>query len=103
MDTGLLRTFREVARMRSITDAASALGYTQSAVSRQVAALERELGATLFDRGARGVALTEHGACLLPHAEGVLARLDDARRELRSLDRLEQGRLRLGAFPTAAA
>jgi DNA-binding transcriptional LysR family regulator len=103
MDTRLLETFRQVAALGSITAAAHNLGYTQSAVSRQVAALERELAAELFGRGVRGVELTEHGRALLRHAEALLGRLDDARRELAALDRLERGRLRVGAFPTAAA
>jgi DNA-binding transcriptional LysR family regulator len=103
MDTALLQTFRQVARDGSITAAAQAMGYTQSAVSRQVSALEASLGVRLFDRVARGVQLTEHGRSLLPHAESLLKRLDDARRDLEALDRLEAGRLRVGAFPTAIA
>jgi DNA-binding transcriptional LysR family regulator len=103
MDTDLLRTFREVAGRGSITAAARTLGYTQSAVSRQVSALEASLGARLFDRVARGVQLTEHGRSLLPHAESLLERLDGARRDLEALDRLECGRVRVGAFPTAVA
>jgi DNA-binding transcriptional LysR family regulator len=103
MDTALLQTFREVARRRSITAAALSLGYTQSAVSRQVAALEASLGARIFDRGARGVLLTEHGRCLLPHVDSVLERLETARRDLEALDRGEGGRLRVGAFHTATA
>ncbi len=103
MDTGLLRTFHHVARHGSITAAARALGYTQSAVSRQISALEASFGARLFDRRARGVELTEHGRCLLPHAETLLDRLDAARRDLVALDQLERGRLRVGAFPTANA
>jgi DNA-binding transcriptional LysR family regulator len=103
MDTALLRTFRQVAALGSITAAAQVLGYTQSAVSRQIAALEEAFGARLFERGARGVQLTEHGRALQPHADALLARLDDARRELEAIDRLERGRLRVGAFPTAAA
>lgn len=103
MDTDLLITFRAVARQGSITAAAGALGYTQSAVSRQIAALETGTGARLFDRRARGVTLTEHGRALLPHAESLLEGLAAARRELDALDRLDAGRLRVGAFPTAAA
>lgn len=103
MDTGLLETFRQVATQGSITAAAEARGYTQSAVSRQVSALESSLGARLFDRVSRGVQLTEHGRSLLPHAESLLERLEDARRDLEALDRLEGGRLRVGAFPTAVA
>ena len=103
MDTDLLRTFREVADRGSITAAARTLGYTQSAVSRQVSALEASLGARLFDRVARGVQLTAHGRSFLSHAESLLERLDGAHRDLEALDRLERGRLRVGAFPTAVA
>lgn len=103
MDPGLLRTFREVAVHGSITAAARSLGYTQSAVSRQIATLELSVGARLLDRHARGVELTEHGRCLLPHADGVLHRIEAAERDLQALDSLERGRLRVGAFPTANA
>jgi DNA-binding transcriptional LysR family regulator len=72
-------------------------------VSRQIAALEAEVGARLLDRLPRGVALTEEGRCLLPHAEAVLDRLATARRELDALRHLGAGRLRVGAFPTALA
>lgn len=77
-----LEVFRAVARRGSITAAARDLRYTQSAVSRQIAALETETGAVLFDRLARGVALTEAGRCLLPHAEAILDRVQTARRDL---------------------
>jgi DNA-binding transcriptional LysR family regulator len=103
MQTELLEVLQVVARHGSITAAAQALGYTQSAVSRQVAALEAEVGARLLDRLPRGVALTEEGRCLLPHAEAVLDRLGAARRELDALRHLGAGRLRVGAFPTAVA
>jgi DNA-binding transcriptional LysR family regulator len=103
MDTSLLDTFCEVAKRGSITAAAESLGYTQSAVSRQVAALEAVTRVQLLHRRARGVELTEHGRCLLPHAEAVLNRLACARRDLDTLDRLDSGRLRVGAFPTANA
>jgi DNA-binding transcriptional LysR family regulator len=98
-----LQVFQAVARHGSITAAAHALRYTQSAVSRQIAALEAETGARLFDRLARGVALTEEGRCLLGHAEAVLDRLAAARRDLAALRGLSAGRLRVGAFPTAVA
>ncbi|SCG47228.1 DNA-binding transcriptional regulator, LysR family [Micromonospora echinaurantiaca] len=98
-----LDVFRTVARHGSITAAARELRYTQSAVSRQIAALEADLGVVLFDRLPRGVALTEPGRCLLPHAEAVLERLDTVHRELDALRGLGAGRLRVGAFPTAMA
>jgi DNA-binding transcriptional LysR family regulator len=103
METGLLETFREVARHGSISGAARGLAYSQSAVSRQIAALEAQVGARLLDREGRGVRLTEHGRVLLGHAESVLARIEIARRDLDALGRLDAGRLRIGAFPTAAA
>lgn len=98
-----LEVFQAVARHGSITVAARALRYTQSAVSRQVAALEAETGARLFDRLPRGVALTEEGRCLLGHADAVLDRLATAQRDLAALRGLGAGRLRVGAFPTAVA
>ncbi|MEV0154273.1 LysR substrate-binding domain-containing protein [Micromonospora sp. NPDC050686] len=103
MDTQLLDVFRAVAGQGSITTAARALGFTQSAVSRQIAALEADVGAKLFDRLPRGVALTAAGHALLPHAEAVLDRLAAARRDLDDLRGLGRGRLRVGAFPTAVA
>jgi DNA-binding transcriptional LysR family regulator len=103
MDIALLKTFDQVAKHGSITAAAQSLGYTQSAVSRQVSALETWAGATLFDRYARGVRLTDQGRCLLVHIEAVLDRLGGAREELQALGRLEGGRVRIGAFPTAVA
>jgi DNA-binding transcriptional LysR family regulator len=101
MDTELFRAFREVARLGSFTAAAAALGFTQSAVSRQIAALEAEFGVPLFDRLARGVRLTEPGRSLLPHAEALVGRLTLAAEDLAALRSLAAGRLRVGAFPTA--
>ncbi|MEV0273700.1 LysR substrate-binding domain-containing protein [Hamadaea sp. NPDC050747] len=103
METQLLEVFRTVARLKSITAAAQTLRYTQSAVSRQIAALEAELGVRVFDRLPRGVELTAEGRELLPNAEAVLDRLAAARRGLDDLRGLGRGRLRVGAFPTAVA
>lgn len=103
MDVHQLRTFCGIAEWGSITAAAEELGYTQSAVSRQISALESSVGARLFDRRARGMHLTEHGRCLLPHARSVLDGLGAAQRALSELDKLEHGRLRVGAFATANA
>jgi DNA-binding transcriptional LysR family regulator len=101
VDVAWLQVFREVARHGSLTAAARALGYTQSAISRQIAALEAATGARLLDRLPRGVRLTEEGRCLLGHAGAVLDRLDAARRDLEALRDLEAGRLRVGAFASA--
>lgn len=103
METQLLEVFRTVARLKSITAAAQTLRYTQSAVSRQIAALEAELGIRVFDRLPRGVELTAEGRELLPNAEAVLDLLAAARRGLDDLRGLGRGRLRVGAFPTAVA
>ncbi|XVU22420.1 LysR family transcriptional regulator [Actinoplanes sp. CA-054009] len=103
METQLLEVFRTVARLGSITAAAKQLQFTQSAVSRQIGALEAEWGAQVFDRLPRGVALTEEGRVLLPHAEAVLNRLSNAVKDVEELRGLGSGRLRVGAFPTAVA
>ncbi len=83
--------------------AAQALGCTQSAVSRQISALESATGGQLFDRLPRGVRLTEQGRCLLGHAEAVIRQLSAARRDLGALRDLETGRVRVGAFDSADA
>ncbi|HZE40926.1 MAG TPA: LysR substrate-binding domain-containing protein [Stackebrandtia sp.] len=101
MDTAWLEVFRAVARRGSFTEAAKTLGYTQSAVSRQVAALESDMDTVLFDRLARGVRLTESGRFLLDHAEAVLDRLDGARHDVRAWKSLRAGRVRVGSFATA--
>jgi DNA-binding transcriptional LysR family regulator len=97
-----LRVLREVAQAGSFSGAAGGLGYTQSAVSRQVAALESATGRRLFERSRHGVTLTTAGARLLASAVRVLDELDDALRELRG-EETAVGPVRLGAFPTAAA
>jgi DNA-binding transcriptional LysR family regulator len=102
IDVRRLRVLREVARRSSFSAAADALGYTQSAVSQQVAALEREVGVPLLDRH-RGVRATGAGEVLLRHADGILARVADAESELAALRGGEAGTLRVVAFPTAGA
>ncbi len=98
-----LRVLREVAQAGSFSAAADALGYTQSAISRQVATLEATAGRRLFDRARTGVTLTPAGARLLTTAVRVLDELDDARRELAGDDETASRPVRLGAFPTALA
>ena len=101
LDVRRLRVLREVAARGSFSGAAEALAFTQSAVSQQIAALEREAGATLVERGGRGIRLTDAGRALVRHAEAILARLDDAEQELAAIAGLRGGRLRLGSFPSA--
>jgi DNA-binding transcriptional LysR family regulator len=103
LDPRRLRVLREVAARGSFAGAAEALSFTQSAVSQQIAALEREVGTRLVERGVRPVRLTDAGHALLAHAEAVLARLDEAEQELGEIARLRRGRLRLASFPTAIA
>ncbi|MEU7790411.1 LysR substrate-binding domain-containing protein [Amycolatopsis sp. NPDC049159] len=97
-----LRVFREVAERGTLTAAAAALGYTQSAVSRQIASLERAAGAPLLERRPDGVRLTAAGQIVLRRATGVVDQLDATARELAGLP-AERGTVRLGWFPTAGA
>jgi DNA-binding transcriptional LysR family regulator len=103
LDVARLRVLRQVARSGSLSAAAEALSYTPSAVSQQVATLEREAGATLVERGARGVRLTEAGRVLVAHAERILTELRAAEASLEAVAGAGGGRLRFGSFPTANA
>lgn len=95
--------FREVARCGSFSSAAESLGYTQPAISRQVALLEAETGATLLERLPSGVRPTDAGELLLRHAETILVRLQDAEDELDELLGLRAGKLRMSTLTSAAA
>lgn len=99
VDPHLLRTFVTVARLGSFSAAARELGYTQSAVSQHVAALESDLGAVLLGR--RPVAPTPVGVRLLEHAEPLLLRLAAARADIARLTAEPAARLTVGAVPTA--
>ena len=101
MDPRFLRTFTAVVRLRSFSEAARELGYTQSAVSQHVAALEADLAATLLTR--RPVAPTEAGTRLFEHAGAILLRLDAARADVVRVAAEPPGRLVLGATPMSAA
>jgi len=103
LDVKRLRVLREVSVRGSFSAAAEALAYTQSAVSQQIAALEREAGTTLVERNARGVRLTDAGRALVAHADVILARLADAEAELEAIAGMRGGRLRMVSFPTAGA
>ncbi|HEY3188110.1 MAG TPA: LysR family transcriptional regulator [Solirubrobacteraceae bacterium] len=98
-----LRVVREVAARGSFSAAADRLGYTQSAVSRQVALAERVAGTALFERMPRGVRPTGAGRLLLRRADAVVAELEAARHELGDLAVPAPRRLRVGAFSTAMA
>jgi DNA-binding transcriptional LysR family regulator len=101
IDVRRLRVLSEVAAQRSFSGAAVALRLTQSAVSQHVAALEREVGLPLVERGTRPVELTEAGHALTRHATGIFARLDGAEQELEEIARRRHGRLRFGSVRTA--
>src|SRR5437660_4776362 len=98
-----LQILREVAYGGSVSAAAGALSYTQSAVSQQIATLEKEAGVALLERHPRGVSLTAAGQTLVGHAEGILARVDSAEAALAAIAGLRAGKLRLASFPTAGA
>ncbi|MGH3023557.1 MAG: LysR family transcriptional regulator [Gaiellaceae bacterium] len=101
LDVRRLRVLREVALRGSIARAAEALRFTPSAVSQQVAKLEREAGVPLVERGPRSVRLTPAGRRLVEHAEAILERLAQAEGELRELGGAGPA-LRLASVTTAA-
>ncbi len=98
-----LTVVRAVADRGSFTAAADALGYTQSAVSRQVAVAETALGTSLFIRGARGVVPSAAGEIVARRAAAVLDEVDAAGRELAALRDRVSGRVVVAAFPAACA
>jgi DNA-binding transcriptional LysR family regulator len=102
LDLKRLRVLAEVARQGSFSGAAEALYLSQSAVSQQVATLEREVGMALLDRTPSGPKPTDAGRALLSHAEAVFCRLDEAEHELAAIAGLEGGELRVASFPSAS-
>lgn len=102
LDLRRLRLLTEFAERGTIAATAAALGYTPSAVSQQLSALEREAGATLLDRAARSVELTDAGRRLAVHAEIILAQVEAAEADLSAEAREPTGRVTVAAFPTAA-
>ncbi|MFF8727040.1 LysR family transcriptional regulator [Streptomyces sp. NPDC015171] len=97
-----LRVLRAVAEQGTFTSAAASLGYTQSAVSRQIAAIERAAGAELLERRREGVRLTAAGRVVMRRATIVLDEIEATARELSGLPG-QAGTVRLGWFPTAGA
>jgi DNA-binding transcriptional LysR family regulator len=98
-----MRVLREVAAQGSFSAAADSLSFTQSAISQQIAALEREVGAVLVERSARGVRLTDAGEALVRHTDAILARMAEAESELEAIAGLRGGRLRMAAFESGGA
>ncbi|SCL24096.1 DNA-binding transcriptional regulator, LysR family [Micromonospora rhizosphaerae] len=97
-----LRYFVAVAELRHFTQAAELVGITQPSLSKQIHALETDLGAPLFERVRGNIALTAAGEVLLPLAKRILADVDTATREVQELVGLRRGRVRLGATPSLA-
>lgn len=102
LDVRRLRLLRELAHRETIAAVAEAASYTPSAVSQQLAILEREAGVALLERTGRRVRLTPAGRSLVAHAEEVLAELERAEATLARARVGLTGRLRIGAFPSAA-
>ncbi len=103
IDAAGLRVMRAIADEGSFTGAATALGYSQPAISQMVRRLEQRTGTALVERVGRIVRLTEAGQVLARHATGVLAALDAAEEEIAAIAGLRAGRVRLMAFPSSSA
>lgn len=103
MSMSSLRVVRAVATHKSLSEAARALGYSQPAVSRQVAAAEAAVGKPLFVRHPRGVSLTRAGAVVARFATETLAQLEHLDQRIDELDADRELRVRVGAFPAANA
>lgn len=98
-----LRVLQEVARCGSLSGAAATLNYTTSAVSQQVTALERDIGAVLLVRGPSGTRPTPAGTRLLEHAERILEAVAVAERDLERLSTASPELVRIASFTSAAA
>ena len=103
LDVRKLATLREVSSCGSFSAAAHRLNYSQSAISQQVAQLEREVGTLLIERRARGVRLTQAGRLLVDHTGIVLHQLAAAEAELEAVTGQRHSPIRLVAFGSAAA
>lgn len=103
LDLKLLTTFREVAVRGSFSEAAAALDFTQPAISQHISRLEQSLGTRLLERSARGVTLTPAGEVLVRHASALLDAARRAEEAVRDAAGVGRPRVRLGAFPSAAA
>lgn len=99
MQVNRLKYFAAVAELGSFSAAAEKLYTTQSAVSKQIMALERELNVTLFDRGHRRAVLTNQGEVVLRYAERILVQCEEMRNELNVIQEQEGGRLSIASIP----
>lgn len=103
LDLKRLSVLREVVNLGSFSAAAEALYVSQSAVSQQVATLEREVGMSLIERTRSGAKATDAGRTLVAHADAAIARLEEAERDLAEIAGLEGGEVRIASFPSASA
>ncbi|MCW2996465.1 MAG: LysR family transcriptional regulator, partial [Solirubrobacterales bacterium] len=101
LDLHRLRLLRELDARGTVAAAAAALGYTPSAVSQQLAVLEREAGVKLLARAGRGVRLTDAGRVLAGHAGTLLAAAEEAEADLARAGDTVAGTIRIAAFQTA--
>src|SRR3990172_4255716 len=100
MDFGQVEAFVQVATHRSFSRAAEALSLTQPSITARIQSLERELGEELFERGSRGVKLTDAGRAFLPYVERLLQTLREGRDAVGEVRQGQKGTLRLGSAPT---
>ena len=103
LDVKRLRILREVVTHGSFSGAADALYLSQSAVSQQIATLEREVGMQLVERTREGTKPTDAGRVLVTHADAAICRLEEAERDLAQIAGLEGGEVRIASFPSASA
>ncbi|WP_283139180.1 LysR family transcriptional regulator [Rhizohabitans arisaemae] len=102
LDLQRLKALHAVATYGSVGAAADAMMVTPSAISQQLAKLERETGAVLIERNGRGIRLTDAAGLLADHADRILAMVETAEADFEALRGAVVGRLSVGAFPTAA-
>ena len=102
METARLKAFIEAAGRGSIKAAAESLGYTPSAISQLITALEKELNLTLFTRSQKGVTLTSEGEALAPLVRSYLSREDEIYRMAGELNGVTTGRLTIATYPSVA-
>jgi DNA-binding transcriptional LysR family regulator len=102
LDLARLRLLRELARLGTMTAVADALGQTSSAVSQQLAILEREARAPLLERIGRRVRLTAEGQRLATHAETIMQAVEAAELDLRAARDVPDGALEVATFPSFA-
>src|SRR5882757_8028537 len=101
-DLARLRLLRELAHRGTMTAVAAAFGLTSSAVSQQLATMEREARVALLERVGRRVRLTAEGARLVSHAETILQAVEAAELDLRAAGEKPKGELEVACFPTFA-